>query len=94
MTNYSYIFGSLDETDQFLGKHKLPQMTKCEIDNYEENWAHNFKTHKGEIPMPKSLHWGIPLNFIKELIQITYSFFQKREDMEYMLLYLIKLVLH
>ena len=44
--------------------------------------------------MPKSLHWGIPLNFIKELIQITYSFFQKREDMEYMLLYLIKLVLH
>ena len=37
MTNYSYIFGSLDETDQFLGKHKLPQMTKCEIDNYEEN---------------------------------------------------------
>lgn len=37
MTNYSDIFGSLYETDQFLGKHKLPQMTKCEIDNYEEN---------------------------------------------------------
>lgn len=31
---YRHKFDNLNETDQFLEKHKLPQLTHCEIDNF------------------------------------------------------------
>ena len=78
-------FNNLEERDQFIKKHKLPQLTQYEIDHLNSPiTTKEIEFVAEKLPLKKSpdpdVHWRILTNVQEELIPILYNLFQNIKE--------------